>query len=76
MMTKLEQLREELYTNDILFTCRDTDYVVCSFDGQTMSICTAGTLDNRDFDSFEDMLDGWMIDGHPLREVIEEIVFL
>ena len=75
-MTKAEQLREELYTNDVSFNCRGEDYVVCSFDGQTMSIATAGTLDDQDFDSFEEMLDGWMIDGHPLREVIEEIIFL
>lgn len=75
-MTKAEQLDEELATNDVMFTCRGKDYVACCFDGQTVSIATAGTYDDQEFDSFEDMLDGWLIDGHPLREVIEEIIFL
>lgn len=75
-MDKLEQLKEELETNDIAFNYKDRTYVICPWGSEQFSAGPGGSDENYDFDGFDKMATDWLIEGKPLKEIINEITLL
>ncbi|WP_085829085.1 hypothetical protein [Clostridium massiliodielmoense] len=71
----LKQLKEELITDDIAFLYKDKNYVICPL--EKFYAGEAGNIeDDNSFDTFEDMVDNWVIQGKPLKEIISQIKLL
>lgn len=75
-MSKLELLKEALITNDIIFSYKGVDYVICPWTKDSLSVCTAGCDDNQDFAGIEDMFNNWLIEGKPLKDIVDDITLL
>ena len=75
-MDKLEQLKKELETSDIMFSYNGIDYTICPWTEGSISACTAGQDDNRDFTSVDDLLDNWLLEGKPFKEIVNDITLL
>ncbi|MCM8710533.1 hypothetical protein M2651_05770 [Clostridium sp. SYSU_GA19001] len=74
-MVTLKQLEEELITNDIAFSYKDKDYVICPL--EKIYVGEAGNVgDNNSFDTFEEMANNWIIQGKALKDIISEIELL
>lgn len=75
-MDKLAQLKEELITNDVMFTYNDIAYTICPWNKDSVSVCTSGLDDNQDFAGIDDLLDNWLIEGKPLKDILNDITLI
>ena len=67
-----KELRELLCTAEPLFTFRGVEYQIC-----VLNRILAGLADDESqdcwFDTVDDLLDNWTLDGVPLRRALPEI---
>lgn len=75
-MTKLEQLKEELETNDILFDYAGKMYVICPWGSERYLAGPGGPSDGQEFVGFDNLANGWLIEGKPLKDIIDKIILL
>lgn len=74
-MVSLKQLHDELITNDISFSYKDKEYVICPLN--KFCVGEAGNdEDNQSFDTFDDMISNWIIEGRPLKDIVDQIKLL
>lgn len=74
-MVTLEQLKEELVTDDIAFSYKDKNYVICPLE-KFYAGESGNDEDDNSFDTFEEMVNSWIIEGKPLRDIIDKIKLL
>lgn len=72
---KLEDLKIELETDDISFSYKDKEYSICPLNKIYAGEC-CNDEDNNSFDTFEEMVDNWIIDGKTLKDIINDIKLL
>lgn len=67
------QIELFLMINEPAFTIGDIQYSVCCPEDQLF--CTWDSEENTfDFSSLDDLLDHWIVDGKPFREVIDSVM--
>lgn len=72
----VKDFREMMMCNEPDFTYNGQEYSICSPDGKyyVMASDSPGDI-NLEFDTLDDLLGGWMIQGKTLQEVLPEIQF-
>jgi hypothetical protein len=73
-IVNLKQLESELETNDISFSYKGEEYVICPLD--KFYAGEAGNDDDKSFVSFDEMVNKWVIQGHIFKDIIPEIELL
>lgn len=76
MMTKLEQLREDLETNDIVFDYAGQMYVICPWGSERYTAGPSGSIDDQDFIGFDNLINSWLVEGKPLKDILSDITLL
>lgn len=72
---KIEDLKGELETNDISFSYNNKEYSICPLDKIYAGECLNDDDDNS-FDTFEEMINNWIVDGKKFKDIVEKIKLL
>lgn len=71
-----QEFRDALLCNEPEFAYRGKEYAICSPDGRFyVSAEDDPAAEQLVFDTVDDLLDGWMIQGRPLRQILPEIEY-
>ncbi|MDU2283359.1 hypothetical protein [Clostridium sp.] len=71
---KIEDLKGELETNDISFSYNNKEYSICPLDKIYAGECLND--DDNSFDTFEEMINNWIVDGKKFKDIIKDIKLL
>lgn len=72
----INQFKEMMMFNEPDFQYRGQDYSICSPNGKYYVTASDNPDDiNLEFDTLDDLLNDWMIQGHKLRDIISDIDF-
>ena len=70
----IERFEEMMLCNEPDFTYNGQEYSICSPDGKYYVTASDSPTDiDLEFETLNDLLDSWMIQGRPLREILAEI---
>ncbi|OEF97045.1 hypothetical protein [Desulfuribacillus alkaliarsenatis] len=67
----LEELERYLVIDDFTFSYKGKDYFICPLDG----VFSTGEFDKEPFDykTFDDLINDFLLEGKPLKDVIGDI---
>jgi hypothetical protein len=71
----LDKLKSELETDDVSFSYNDKEYSICPLDKLYAGECLSDK-DDSSFDTFEDMVENWIIQGKALKDIVADIKLL
>lgn len=70
----VEQFKEMMMCNEPDFGYNGQEYSICSPNGKYYVTASDSPSDvELEFDNLDALLDGWMIQGHTLREILPNI---
>lgn len=72
----VDEFKEMMMCNEPDFSYNGQVYSICSPDGKYYVTASDRPSDtDLEFDTLDDMLDNWMIQGRPMRLILPDIVF-
>lgn len=72
----VDQFKEMMMFNEPDFQYHGQDYSVCSPNGKYYVTASDSPADiNLEFDTLDDLLDHWLIQGHKFRDIVSDIDF-
>lgn len=70
----VNEFKESLLYNEPTFGYKGKEYSICSPENKYYVLSEDNPADSElEFDSIDDLLDRWMIQGKPLRDIISDI---
>lgn len=73
----IEQFKEIMMVNEPDFRYHGQDYSICSPNGKYYVTASDNQDDSElEFDTLDDLLNGWMIQGKKLRDIVSGIEFV
>lgn len=72
----VEAFKEMMMCNEPDFSYNGQDYSICSPNGKYYVLSSDSPSDaDLEFDTLDGLLDHWVIQGHPLREILPDAKF-
>lgn len=70
----VKEFKEIMVCNEPVFEYNGKIYSICSPDGRYYARVEDEPADvDHAFDSVEELLDNWLVDGRPFREIVSDI---
>ena len=72
----VEEFMEMMMCNEPDFSYNGQEYSICSPNGKYYVLTSDSSHDaDLEFDTLDDLLKNWMIQGHPLLEILSDAKF-
>lgn len=75
MKLTVDKAVEHIMNNEPPFDYKGVEYMICFPDGKFHCGIVDKPLEDKVFDSIEDVLNNWIIDGKNFKKIINEVNF-